>query len=260
MQQLFTNPTVFIFESPIKGENIEFTLDVTSMLNTTMSGKVTSYPLEGGGNVSDHFQANPLTLAITGMISQSPSQWLSTLATSIATNAALANSPKGLSNTFKAAVASSIVLGRLAGNYSGSSKELLGSPYTTLLNNDNRSKVSPKEYPKQAMLGLIKMFEAGNPFRIRTYFSEEIYSNMVITNLSFNQSAQTGESLPFTMSCQKVTVVKKFEGQASELKAVDPVGSSAEETTDAGKKTKIAKKKPRSLLHEKLGLSPKKSL
>ena len=248
--------TTFVFESPLKEEPVEFALDVTSILNTTLTASVTKFPVEGGGNISDHFQSNPLTLQITGMITQSPSAMLAGILDTVVGFTDLAK-PKGISGSFAAALLTAGAKAALTGgfNKSQSENEYYGSPFATLLSGDYRKSAGQEDYPKQAMLGLIKMFEAGQAFRIRTYFSEEIYTNMVMTSLSFNQNAKVGNSLPFTITCQKVKVVPLFESTASELSVVDPVGSSAEETVDQGKKTKKEKEDDFGSFYYRIGKS-----
>jgi hypothetical protein len=85
------------------------------------------------------------------------------------------------------------------------------------------------------MLGLTRAFERGTLFSIRTYFSDDLYKNMVITSLKFTQSSKTGDSLSFTMGMRKITTVASFAVKKGELKIADPASWSATEVGDQGK-------------------------
>lgn len=223
--------TVLIFTDPVSGDITEVPLDCSLNIGTSMSGSLTSFPVEERSNINDHFQPNPLTLSITGFISESPSQKLLTLATSLATGALLSTGQfQGLSAAFAtallASLASSATKSKSEFDETATFKKLLAS----------RSETDP-EYPKRAMLGLEKLFRSGEPFDVRTYFSDQIYKNMVVTSLSFTQDANSGDSLNFSITASKLTTVQSFTPIETEISMADPAGTSAAESTDKGKVT-----------------------
>ncbi len=230
--------TVFSFEDDLETSSTgsEFAIDVTESFVTNLKGSLSSFPIEGGGNISDHFQAAPLRVNLKGLITVSPSQQLLTLASSLL-NGAIENNTqrfKGLSSTF---VSAALTAGA-AQVLKNSQKDYKKDNANTLLT--NRTEVDP-DFPKRAMLGLIKLFEAGTPFTIRSYFETSVYTNMVITALSFTHNSSVGDSLSFNMSAQKINIVKRSQISASsELKMADPISSSAAEIDAKGKTTKEA--------------------
>lgn len=78
------------------------------------------------------------------------------------------------------------------------------------------------------------MFYSGEVFTIRTFFSDIIYQNMVATSLSFNQDANTGDSLSFTLTAKKINLVKPLNPTPVEIRMKDPAGTSAAEESDKG--------------------------
>jgi hypothetical protein len=228
-----TNPVVIRFrESLTSGEFKEFPIDVTKAINTTMSAQVTKFPVEGGGQITDHVQVEPLSMSLDCLISESPSQQLLTIASSIASGVINSTGAfQGLSGTFASAAASSAVsdLAGAIGLQGGKSAN-----YSRLL---TERRANDPDFPKRALKGLISMLENGVPFTIRTFFTEDIYQNMLITSLNFSQTPAEGGSLAFTMNCEKITVVKAFSRTPSELRMADPAGSSAAAALQLGGQT-----------------------
>ena len=205
---LFTSRASEIsFDNPgIPGTKISFTLDATTILKTDMKAKATQFPVDGGRNISDHVQPDPLTLTVKGIISESPDNFLLTLANSLIQGQLTTAGLTGSAATFAAAALSAAV--SAAASLGGVTGTGLDASYALLLNDVNRS-IFSSEYPKTAMKGMESMFRQGVPFTFRTYFSDDLYQNMVMTSLSFTQDAKHGDSLVFDMTCQKVEVVKK---------------------------------------------------
>ena len=228
-ESLKGRPTVITFIDPLTEEEESFPLDVSMKINTSLKAKVTSFPVEGStANVTDHVQATPLRLSLTGMISQSPTQLLLTAASSILQKQlSVSGQFSGLSKTFATAALAAGVSRAASLGGSASNKDASFAKLLTV-----RGETDP-EFPKKAMQGMIKMFKQGVPFTLRTFFQEEIYINMVMDSLTFPQDSTSGDSLMFTMSCTKIEVVRSSIAP-SELRASDPAGSSAAENDEKG--------------------------
>lgn len=243
ISNVFTNRASSIrFKVPgIPGPEVVFTLDATTILQTNMKAKATQFPVDGGKNISDHVQPDPLTLSVKGIISESPNNFLLTLATSISQGLLTTAGLTGSSATFATAALSAGVSAAAA--LGGASGTGLDPTYAYLLSDVNRG-ITSSEYPKTAMKGMESMFRQGVPFTFRTYFSDDLYQNMVMTSLSFTQESKTGDSLMFDMTCQKVEVVKSILGLAKESAAAQPAASSAPKSKAGGPKpTKSVKAK-----------------
>ena len=219
---------------------VEFTLDVTEAIETTVSAKVTEFPIEGRDNITDHVQPGPRQITLTGLISESPSQPLLVLAQALASGAATnvaalsgvsgtaqpipGGNTLGLAGTF-ALAAGAAAAGALA---------LGGENISALLS--VRSIVDP-DYPKRAMKGLIYMLEAGQRFTVRTYMSDDLYHDMVLTSVSFKNSAATAGSVPFTLTCRQIKTVSSFGKIPVEVKMLAPAGTSAAKAVSKGNKS-----------------------
>jgi hypothetical protein len=225
-----SSPTAIIVKD-INGEEKEFLIDASISINTSIKAKVTSYPVEDGNFISDHVQPEPLMLSIDGIISQSPSSFfLSVVNATAGFIAGQASSLTGLSSAFaSAAVASGLAAAATQGNTDLDT----GASFVKLLLDRG---VADNEFPKKAMLGLVRMFNDGSPFKVRTFFSDVIYTNMVATSITFPQDAKIGDSLKFKLTCVKVNIVtsKVDIGGKGELEASDPAGSSATPNKDKG--------------------------
>ena len=219
--------TVFTFIDPLTKAETAFAIDVTKSLSTSLKATVTEFPVEGQQNINDHFQPSPLEISIECLVSESPSQQVLTIGKTLIAGA-IGTQFRGLSSTFASAAASAAISGAAAlfGEKGGV------ATYNKLLANRGPNDV---DYPKKAMQGLIRVFEQGIPFTIRSYFDVKVYTNMVMTSLSFPQAALTGDSLQFTMSAKKITTVDVFDTTPSETQMKDPAGSSAAKSANKGK-------------------------
>lgn len=233
--------TVLTFINPVSGAEEDFLIDASLSVNTNLRANVTKFPVEGRETITDHVQPQPLTVSLKGVISESPSQKLLTLATSI-TSGVVERSTKfsGLTSTFATAALASAAA---AAAGLTASKPNLDAGFEKLLT--IRSESDPG-YPKRAMLGLARAFDKGTLFKVRTYFSDRLYNDMVITQLSFEQDADIGDSLSFSMQLQKIVTLQAFSRKATEFRMADPAGSSAADSVDEGKKT-TAEEKPDSV-------------
>jgi hypothetical protein len=180
-----------------------------------------------------------------GFISESPSSQLLSVVQSIAAGVIGSANLPGLTGTFAAAAGAAIVSKAFSG--STPSTAVGEASYVKLLNVRNESDV---DFPKRAMIGMVRMFEQGAPFTLRTFFNDSLYSNMVMTSLSFKQTTKEGNSLAFSMGCKKINVTTTFTKDASEFRMQNPAGQSA-----AAKKLKDkVTKKERSLALDVFGI------
>jgi hypothetical protein len=230
MGQFTNDPTAIIFKDA-DGEEKTFLLDATISITTSLKAQVTSYPVEDKNFISDHVQPEPLSLRISGLISQSPNKAFLSLANALAGfTLSQVSSLQGLSSTFATAAVAAGIAGAASQGGQSLSKEANLAKLLT------ERKLVDNDFPKRAMLGLVKLFDQATPFRVRTFFSDVIYNNMVATSLTFPQDAKTGDSLRFSMQCVKVNTARTISTVANkgELQASDPAGSSAAPAKDQG--------------------------
>jgi hypothetical protein len=220
-----TDETVISYVDEFTKFETEFTLDVCTAIDTTVTAKVTDFPVEGGGNITDHVQAGPRMLTLTGLISISPSNPLLVLTQALAAGAASQLAGGGLGGTFAAAAGAAAVSGLASQLNNGNISSLLAI----------RNVVDP-DYPKRAMKGLIFMLEAGQRFTVRTYMSADLYTDMVFTSCSFKNDAKRGDSLPFVLNCKQVKTVSAFGALPIEVNMKAPAGSSAATAVSGGAK------------------------
>jgi hypothetical protein len=209
------------------GNKTSFPIDTTESISTGLAAEVTSFPVEGRGNITDHIQPAPLTLNLQCVISESPSSQILALA-GAATSAALSELSTGkITNQFAQAAGAAAVAG-FASTLGKKQQDYQGKDAYNKVNFGpllaNRKTVDPN-FPKRAMVGLIKMFQYGAIFNFHTFFTKDIYTDMVMTSLSFTQTPKEGDSLHFTMSCKQIAVTKAFT-EKLEGKAANPAGGS----------------------------------
>lgn len=230
---LISSPTAIIFKD-LNGKPKEWLIDASLQINTSLKASVTSYPVEDKAFISDHVQPEPLTIRIDGLISQSPSSFFLSIVNAgigFVTSTAGLQFKNGLSQTFATAALAAGVAGLATQGNQALDKK---ASFIKLLSERG---VVDNEYPKKAMLGLTYMFNDGTPFKIRTFFSDVLYENMVATSLSFSQDAKVGDSLKFSMECVKIqTIASKIDIVQGELKMSDPAGSSGTPNEDKGAK------------------------
>ena len=241
------NPTVLTY-TDTDGQTYEFIMDATTDINTNMQSKVTRFPVESGANVTDHIINNPLTLNLEGIISESPTSTITTLLGGLLTGLGGEFLNEQFYNKFElGGVASTYTTAALAAGIGFASRDLqslfdkdLVGKINGLLGNRNSKDI---EYPKAAMKGLKLMQETGSLISVRTYFQNDMYTNMVITRSNFIQNANLGGSLKFSLTLQQIDyvsftagLVDKSLNTASELTARAPAGSSLTDKVAEGKK------------------------
>ena len=177
-------------------------VDATQRLVTSRSSRVTKFPVEAGftlskgTQISDHMIHDNLQLQLTGLISEAPMDLLTSLATGLAGTIDFGARKGSFASTalqVGASIGAGAIMGLLTGRF----------PFDT-------------DFPRRAMNGLLEMQKIAKPFTIKTFFEENLYTNMVITRLSFAQKAKDGFSLPFEMTAEQVQIT------SSVLIPVDP--------------------------------------
>ncbi len=61
--------SIFYIQAELEGEVIQFALDSTSSVTETLSGNATSFPIESGSDVSDHYVNKNNIITMSGRIS-----------------------------------------------------------------------------------------------------------------------------------------------------------------------------------------------
>ena len=242
---------VMKFTDPITDESVEVPIDVTSAINTSLSASVSKYPIEGGGTVTDHIQPAPLSLQLECFFSESPSQAILTVASALADAALGQIIPAGLTTGFASALSSAAIFGAAGETLDSFGKGTRTESWELESAKKNPGDFVPllttrkeqdKDFPKRAMLGLTRMFQAGTMFTLHTFFTKDMYTNMVMTSITFKQTPEIGDSLSFTMNCVQVQTTEAFSTSTTlELKAKDPAGSSLTKKLDKGKTSTVEK-------------------
>ena len=238
------SPTSISF-TDIDGERRTIILDCTSSIKTSVTNKVTMFPVELSGNsISDHSISNPLKLTIQAMVSESPTKPLINLFNAasglILSNAAQPNT--GLSNGYvQNAIKAGISLGFGALLDTGNTKYEAYNGEATVMSILQDRKNYDFTYPKRAMLALKQIADKSMPLTIRTFFNDSLYENMMIQNLDFDQSGQDGDSLVFSMALVQVTTVTtetKSGKKKSEANSKDPNNSGVPDEKTKGQRNK----------------------
>ena len=252
-------PTTIIFPEKKAGDGIKsFLFDATVNITTSASGSLTRFPIERGSIISDHFQPEQLKVEISGIISESPSNVLLTLASNIASFQAsqlISNRKYTSIQTSLAAIAAGAVgtIPYLIASKFMASDKLSGftdkgqADYVEILTSRVTKygvTIPDKNYPKKAMKALVEMLNAGEVFTIRTHFSEELYTDMIMTNISFPQEATVGNSLIFNMSCRKVKIVDRIKQRGDQFKSVGDLSPSITPNQSKGPKKPKAVEPP----------------
>lgn len=231
----------FIFGREISRTQLgdTFVVDCTISMNTTFSADVTKSPVQKGSKITDHINLNPMSYQIEGLISESPIGGIGNEIESIAGGVF-----GGLVGT--AAINSGI--GPATGLLTGFGA-LFGATAGGELSKFVGARDEKGKAPRIAMKSLIDLMRSKQPFTIRTFFhsakDKSIYSNMVITNLSFPQSAKEGNSLRFNMTAEQIEIVNLDMGTV-DAKFINGLqaGNSADSAKDLGQQGTESPKEP----------------
>lgn len=205
-------------------------VDVTESVVTTQDATVTDNPVERGSDIADHVRTGHLSITIAGYISSTPTDEMRDLLSSIGAGVASGiGSALGAQSKIKGASTLGAGLGAVAGSMLGGGLGLFG-----------RDGADDQTYAQKAMIKLLAAQRSQKPFTIQTFFfpskgPENIYSDMVITQLSFPQTPAEGDGLKFTLTARRIEVV------GLQIKGVSPdfikglqAGNSAPKTADLG--------------------------
>lgn len=199
--------TTFSLKDAIVSEKspiFDFTVDATLTENHSFEAEATDNPVEEGVVISDHINLKPEMFSLTGVISDTPLSFGSSLAGAATTAGALAGQK--------------IVgpLGAYAGLGAGAVANLL---------------IGPSNRMKNAFDHLRNLQSARVPFTVVTGLN--VYENMVITSLTINRDNKSGRSFNFTATLKKIRIVKS---QVVDIKNVPRNVTGASKKTELGKK------------------------
>lgn len=211
----------------------EMIVDVTEAIVTSRAATISEFPVEQGSDPTDHVRLGALSLRLEGFISSAPTDEMKNLVQSLVNGVAGgAGAAIGSALKIKGGTLLGTGLGILAGNKIG---EGLG-----LLNSD-RNDVN---YAQKAMMVLIRMQESRSPQTIQTYFfptnsKENIFTDMIITQLDFPQTSVEGDGLKFSLTARQVTFVSlQLVGVSADFIKGLQAGNSAPKLKDLGRQAK----------------------
>lgn len=191
-------------KSPGKIGNL--TLDATLREQHTYRNDVTIFPVEEGANVSDHVQPQHPRLVISGLVSNTPLLDVGNLVTSAV-------------DTF-----SSSPLGRA----------LLNTGTRTEMALTELMKLTGWEYPTRTVSSSYTPREVV-PVTVVTGL--RVYTDMVMTSLTIDRDATTGDSLPFTVEFTHIRRVRFSQTLIPSVPAADSVSKRTSPTSNVGKVT-----------------------
>lgn len=199
-----------LFGKQAKGKIGELTIDATLSENHDFNNSVSQYPVEDGSSLSDNIRVNPDELTITGIISNTPVDNISS------PSGALGAVAQGVFNTVK------------------------GTPYK----NEGRSQVPNNlEVALTTLLRISGRTVNGGrttPEIITVVTGLRVYTSAALSNLVFTRDPRTGSSLRFT---GKFTIIKKVASETQILpKPKEEVLNKTGQTVD---KSVVKTKKPK---------------
>lgn len=186
---------------------IFLTVDATIKSTHTSTASITKRELEEGAQVNDHMIVDPDNVSIDGVISETPLDLFSSLASSsIGAGASMLSQQHGAG----AAAATGILGGALMGLISG-----------------NRVKDG-----YQALKELQK-----NRIKFDFVTGLESYKDMMLTSLVATRTAKIGKAIEFTATMEKITFVSSQIITLGEKDIAGLAGTSAAGATNLGKQT-----------------------
>ena len=230
-------PTKFEFTDS-DGSKAEIVLDCTKVIETSLNSQLTKFPVEAGFSITDHSISAPITLKISGEITESP-----LTVTAIVQNLAKAGTTAGLnalgvSNGFATAAAGAGISLRLGSASDFISGNTVYGDQTVMKALGKRESLDVN-YPKRMQVALSQLCEYKMNIKVSTYFNKSTYKDMVIKSASFSQNPKNPDNLNFNLVLQqirtvqieksKIDIPKKTEGNV-----VDPSGSSAAKKVKKG--------------------------
>lgn len=196
-------------------------LDTVSDENPTFSADVTQHPVEKGPEVSDHIQRKNTKLSLKGKISNTPLDLSVTIGNLLASGIQTITSSQARSNILNTGLqqGASIAGSALMSGASNVLSQGLAGAADAL-----------------ARTALLAAFDNGTPFDVIT--KRQRYPNMVIEDLHFPRTNQTGYALEFEMELVRLRVVSPLQVQLTQLN--ESVISSGTPSTNLGGQTTAA--------------------
>ena len=220
VELLFGRKTPTTLKSSVKS----VTLDATLSEDSEFSNRITSFPVESGGAISDHSIREPEAVTIEGLISETPIAFLGGKLTS--------------AGEFKDPVGDGYAFLLSLGGYS--TQERVPPDFIGPVQ-DSLTSIAGTQYTQK---------EAGLPQLIDILTEFRLYTDMGIERLSVRRDKDTGDSLKFTASFKKVRLVEvKYDLAMSKVQS--PVAAPSA-TKQAAPKKPVANKETAVPLESKL--------
>jgi hypothetical protein len=157
-----------------------FVLDITYNESVQLEADVTQFPVEDGPDVSDHIRIKPVVVTIDGFVSEAPLN--------------LEASYQGLVS------AAGGLVGNLAGGFGNAVGKVAGGFLGGQLFGGSQD---PAQIARDALEDL---FNKRAPVTLVT--KRKVYTDMVMTSLSFPRDQESGTGLKVQMRFQKIVIVK----------------------------------------------------
>ena len=196
-----------VFKISRRGQIGALLIDARISENHNRTAQVTDYEIEDGTVISDHIKLDPLSLSITGFISDTPVEFFGS---------------RDLGLKTKEAVDALF-------------------PSQTLKNqaNPEQEGVIPEadtKNPIDSWLYLDEVWKKRTPITVIT--SLQVYKNMIITSLSAPRNAEIGKSLEFNVDLREVRVVRSETVEIPVFKVPKSAQGAATKQKE-GKKTPV---------------------
>jgi hypothetical protein len=157
-----------------------FVLDITYNESVQLEADITQFPVEDGPDVSDHIRIKPVVVTIDGFVSEAPLNLEASIQGAIGAAGGLAgNLAGGFGQT----------IGNVAGGFIGG--QLFGGSQ------------DPAQMARDALEDL---FNKRVPVTLVT--KRKVYTDMVMSSLSFPRDQESGTGLKVQMRFQKIVIVK----------------------------------------------------
>ena len=197
-------------------------MDAITEEKPSYSAEITDHPVESGTEISDHFQPKPVMLRLKGKISSTPIDAGVAIANVLAGGYQAFTNSQFRSNLLNSGVSQGI--GLVGASLQGKSQNIGASAASAAMDSVSRSI-------------LLTVYSNGIPFDVVT--KRQRFSNMLIANMSFPRTDETGYSLDFEMELKQLRIVspnKVLKTQTSE----DVISSAASSTNVGAQATQQA--------------------
>lgn len=202
------------------GKIDQLTLDATINVNYTFTNEITQYPVEDGGTVTDHIKQQPLSLTITGFITNNPIKFIGENVADLITD--IRNKRRSDEST---------------------EKDL------TDADDSNRTAIAFSNlldisgYRLQEGSKGNQLIQIGEPKKFEVITGLAIYKDMAVKSLKIPRNAQNTESFQFDIELMRIQFVKSETAEieiddVSEKKdGADRAKNQAASTKNVGKQS-----------------------